>query len=111
MKHDWWKDSEDSSGKANELSESIKIFVTHRLSNLINFDKIFVLNKGRIIEFGTMENYTYYTGYLNGSMQKIADLQKLIEYIKKKWFLYPLSKKGWLIADVNRPFFSNHSKR
>lgn len=40
----------------SELSESIKIFVTHRLSNLINFDKIYVLNKGRII-YNSRKNY------------------------------------------------------
>ena len=44
-------------------SEKTSIFIAHRLSTIVNVDKIFVLNKGRIIEEGNHQSLIEQNGY------------------------------------------------
>jgi ATP-binding cassette subfamily B protein len=44
-------------------SEKTSIFIAHRLSTIVNVDKIFVLNKGKIIEQGNHKSLLQENGY------------------------------------------------
>ena len=44
-------------------SEKTSIFIAHRLSTIVNVDKIFVLNKGKIIEQGNHNSLLAQNGY------------------------------------------------
>ena len=44
-------------------SEKTSIFIAHRLSTIVNVDKIFVLNKGKIIEQGNHNTLLAQNGY------------------------------------------------
>lgn len=55
----------------NELSKDITIItIAHRLTTIENCDKIYVINNGKMIEFGThnelLESSTYYSKLFNG---------------------------------------------
>ena len=49
------------------LSDKTSIFITHRLSSILEFDKIIVLEEGRIVDTGKHDEFEGKTGILSGS--------------------------------------------
>ena len=80
-----YKDHEDFSEIMNTVNYELKkittIIVAHRLSTIVSCDKIFVFDKGKIVESGTHEQLIL----KNGFYKKMWDLQNNYggKYIEK----------------------------
>lgn len=55
-----------------ELKDKTSIIITHRVSNLLSFDKIIVLEEGKIVEQGTHEELTALNGYYTELLENQA---------------------------------------
>ena len=64
----------------SKLESKTIIIIAHRLSTIINCDKIFVFNKGCLVEQGKHKELLT----LNGEYKKLWDLQQGITIRKKK---------------------------
>ena len=66
-----------------EFGDSTLIVIAHRLSTIADFDKILVLDDGKVSEFGTpKELYALENGVFRGMVGESGEKEKLISMIQ-----------------------------
>jgi ABC-type multidrug transport system fused ATPase/permease subunit len=66
-----------------EFGDSTLIVIAHRLSTIADFDKILVLDDGRVSEFGTpKELFALENGVFKGMVGESGERKKLISMIQ-----------------------------
>ena len=64
-----------------EFSDSTLIVIAHRLSTIADFDKILVMDEGRVGEFGTPKELMQQNGIFAGMVGESGEREKLEKMI------------------------------